>query len=47
MADRSTPPTLLSDWQLHTAHRSQDAQLRTLFAQVFGHTMGQQEWDWK
>ncbi len=47
MADRSTPPTLLSDWQLHTAQRSQDAQLRTLFAQVFGHTMGQQEWDWK
>ena len=47
MADRSPPPTLLSDWQLHTAHRSQDTQLRTLFAQVFGHTMGQQEWDWK
>lgn len=39
--------TALSDWQLHTAHRSQDTQLRALFAQVFGHVMSQQEWDWK
>ncbi len=46
MPDSSPIPTL-SDWQLHTAHRSQDVQLRALFAQVFGHVMSQQEWDWK
>ena len=43
----SSPIPALSDWQLHTAHRSQDVQLRALFAQVFGHVMSQQEWDWK
>ena len=42
-----TPAALLSDWQLRTAHSSQDAQLRTLFAQVFGHVISQEEWDWK
>lgn len=38
---------LLSDWQLHAARRSQDVQLRTLFNQVFGHSISEEEWDWK
>lgn len=38
---------LLSDWQLDIAKPAHDAQLRTLFFQTFGHTISQEEWNWK
>lgn len=47
MVDRKTPSGALSDWLLHTAHSSQDAQMRALFAQVFGHSISLEEWEWK
>lgn len=47
MGDSKTTTGALSDWQLHTAYSSQDAQMRALFAQVFGHVISQQEWAWK
>lgn len=40
-------PATLSDWILHPAYAARDAQVRELFAHVFGHAMSQPEWDWK
>ncbi len=40
-------PATLADWVLHPAYASDDAQVRGLFEQVFGHPMSQPQWLWK
>lgn len=39
--------TNVANWTLHPAYAEQDAQVRQLFEQVFGHAMSQPQWDWK
>lgn len=46
---RSLPaePVSLGNWVLHPAYAPDDAQVRELFEQVFGHTMSEPQWHWK
>lgn len=40
-------PASLANWVLHPAYEADDAQVRELFEQVFGHSMSQSQWQWK
>ena len=40
-------PAPVANWVLHPAYAADDAQVRGLFEQVFGHSMSQAQWRWK